>query len=700
MKFRIWSVVVCCVVAVGVSAAESAKRAITHEDLWLMKRVGAPVPSPDGKWAVFSVAQPAYEAKDASADLWLVPLDGSAPARQLTQTKATESGAEWSPDATRVAFSTKRDGDDVAQIYVLDVVRGGEAERVTSLSTGARAPIWSPDGKQLLFVSEVYPGAADDEANKKAAKAVKDRKYTARVYEGFPIKYWDRWLDEKKAHLFVQEAKAVAKARDLLAGTKLVALRGFGGKQGETGEGLPAVWTPDGRSVVFVARTTRNQAAYAETPTQLFSVAVAGGEPKQLTEGAGSYDDPAFRPDGKGLLAKYEMGGDGKTYHHNRIVAYPWPFDAARRTVLTEKLDLSVVKFMASADSATVFFTAEAGERTKLFAVPAAGGAVTPRDVTKAGCVSGLSRGGAVLVANVDSAARPAEVARLDVAAGTHRVLTQFNDAVVARLDLPAVERFEFTSAKGRPIANLLVRPAGFDAKKKYPLLVVMHGGPAPQFKDTWGIRWNYHLLAAPGYVLVLTNYSGSSGYTEAFGQAIQFDPLKTPADEINQGADEAIKRFPFIDGSRQAAAGASYGGHLANWMEATMTRYKCLISHAGLATHATQWSTSDSIYHREVNNGGPVWEGAGVWREQSPTTYAGNKAKGTGWVTPILVTVGEQDFRVPVNNALEMWTYLQRLQVPSKLLVFPDENHWILKGENSRFWFGEVHGWLAKYLK
>ncbi len=700
MKFRIWSVVVLCLVAVGVSAAESAKRAITHEDLWLMKRVGAPVPSPDGKWAVFSVSQPAYEAKDASADLWLVPLDGSAPARQLTQTKATESGAEWSPDATRVAFSTKRDGDDVAQIYVLDLVRGGEAERVTSLSTGARAPQWSPDGKQLLFVSEVYPGAADDEANKKAAKAVKDRKYSARVYEGFPIKYWDRWLDEKKAHLFVQEAKAGAKARDLLAGTKLAALPGFGGKEGETGEGLPATWTPDGRGVVFVARTTRNQAAYAETPTQLFSVAIAGGEPTQLTEGAGSYDDPAFRPDGKGLLAKYEAGGDGKTYHHNRIVAYPWPFDAARRAVLTEKLDLSVVKFVASADNATVFFTAEAGERTKLFAVPAAGGAVTVRDVTKAGCVSGLSRGGAVLVANVDSAARPPEVARLDVAAGTHRVLTQFNDAVVARLDLPAVERFEFTSAKGRPIANLLVRPAGFDAKKKYPLLVVMHGGPAPQFKDTWGIRWNYHLLAAPGYVLVLTNYSGSSGYTEAFGQAIQFDPLKTPADEINQGADEAIKRFSFIDGSRQAAAGASYGGHLANWMEATTTRYKALISHAGLATHATQWSTSDSIYHREVNNGGPVWEGAGIWREQSPTTYAGNKAKGTGWVTPILVTVGEQDFRVPVNNAMEMWTYLQRLQVPSKLLVFPDENHWILKGENSRFWFGEVHGWLAKYLK
>ena len=698
MKTKLFAL--CCLLITVLGAADASKRVITHEDLWLMKRVGAPVPSPDGKWAVFLVTQPAYDPKEASADLWLVPLDGSAPARQLTQTKATESGAEWSPDATRVAFSTKRDGDDVAQIYVLDVVRGGEAERMTSLSTGARAPQWSPDGKQLLFVSEVYPGAADDEANKKAAKAVKDRKYNARVYESFPIKYWDRWLDEKKAHLFVQEAKAGAKARDLLAGTKLAAMPGFGGKEAETGEGLPAAWAPDGKGVVFVARTTRNQAAHAATPTQLFSVGISGGEPKQLTEGAGSYDEPAFRPDGKGLVAKYQLGGDGKTYHHDRVVSFPWPFDAAKRTALTAEFGLSVVKFVVGADSKTVFFTAESGEQTTLFSVASTGGAVRSHAVPKQGCLTGLSIGGGVLVANYDSAANPPEVVRLDAAAGTYRALTQFNAAKLAQLDLPAVERFEFTSAKGRTIANLLVKPAGFDAKKKYPLFVVMHGGPTPQFKDQWGIRWNYHLLAAPGYVLVLTNYSGSTGYTEAFGQAIQLDPLKTPADEINQGADEAIKRYAFIDGTRQAAGGASYGGHLANWMEATTTRYKAIISHAGLATLSTQWSTSDSIYHREVNSGGPVWEGGAIWREQSPTTHAGNKAKGTGWVTPILVTVGEQDFRVPINNVMEMWTYVQRLQVPGKLLVFPDANHWIMKGEDSRFWFGEVHAWLAKYLK
>ena len=689
-------------VAVSTAAvlAAPAKRAITHADLWSLKRVGAPVPSPDGKWAVFSVTMPAYDAKDQSSDLWLVPLDGSAPARQLTHTKGAESGADWSPDSNRIAFSAKRDGDDAAQLYVLNVTGGGEAERVTSLSTGARTPLWSPDGKQLLFVSVVFPGAADDEANKKAAKAVKDRKYSARVYEGFPIKYWDRWLDEKKAHLFVQEAKAGAKARDLLAGTKLAALPGFGGKEGDTAENLPAVWAPDGKSIVFIARTTRNRAAYASTPTQLFSVATAGGEPAQLTDDKGSFDEPAFAPDGRTLLATHVVGGDGKSYHHTRLVSFPWPFDAAKRTTLTASLDLSVVKFVPGTDSRTVYFTAEAGEQTKLFSVPTSGGATTAHDVPKAGCLTGLARGGDVLIANYDSAARPPEVVRLDVAAKSYRALTRFNDDALAALDLPAVERFAFTSAKGRPIANLMVKPAGFDAAKKYPLLVLLHGGPTPQFKDQWVLRWNYHLLASPGYVLVLTNYSGSTGYTEAFAQGIQFDPLKTPAEEINQGADEAIKRFSFIDGTRQAAAGASYGGHLANWLQATTTRYKALVSHAGLATLSTQWSTSDSVYPREVTNGGPVWEQNPIWREQSPTTYAGNNAKGTGWKTPMLVTVGEQDFRVPANNAYEMWTYLQRLQVPGKLLVFPDENHWILKGENSKFWFSEVHAWLAKHLK
>ncbi|HEY5558315.1 MAG TPA: prolyl oligopeptidase family serine peptidase, partial [Steroidobacteraceae bacterium] len=226
-----------------------------------------------------------------------------------------------------------------------------------------------------------------------------------------------------------------------------------------------------------------------------------------------------------------------------------------------------------------------------------------------------------------------------------------------------------------------------------YPLFVLIHGGPHGMYKDEFFVRWNYHLLAQPGYVVLMTNYSGSTGYGEKFAQAIQGDPLAGPADEINQAADEAIRRYPFIDASRQAAGGASYGGHLANWLAVSTTRYRALVSHAGLYDLKTQWTTSDIAYSRERNLGGPPWEQKPLWRDQSPFW------RSMRLQTPILVTFGEKDFRVPYNNGLEFWTVLQRQQVESRLVIFPDENHWILKGENSRYFYQEVQGWLAKHL-
>jgi len=387
-------------------------------------------------------------------------------------------------------------------------------------------------------------------------------------------------------------------------------------------------------------------------------------------------------------------------YHHSRVASFPWPFDPSARRVLTEALDLKVVRFACAPDSRTVYFTAETDGHERLFSVPADGGNVRAFGLPEWGCVSGLTAGGPTFVANFESSTSPAEVVRFDPAKGTLSTLTAFNSEKLGSLDLPPIESFSFTSAKGRRIQSFLVRPAGFTRLARYPLVVVMHGGPAAMARDAWGIRFSHHLLAAPGYVLVLTNYSGSTGFGEAFGQAILGDPLRTPADEINQAADAAIKRYSFIDGSRQAALGASYGGHLANWMEATTTRYRCLVSHAGLVNLESQWATSDTVFGRELMNGGPVWEQGPVWREQNPVRYAGNHFKGTGWVTPMLLSVGERDARVPMNNTIENWTYLQRLRVPSRLLVFPDENHWISRGEDSRAWYGEVQAWLARWLK
>src|SRR5690242_2321447 len=306
-------------------SAQTSKVPLTHETMWMMKRVGAPVPSPDGKWVVFSLVEPAYDEKDQVSDLWIVPADGSAKPRRLTYSKGGESGVVWTNDSRQIAFSARREGDETGQIYVLDVADGGEAVRVTSLSTGARSPQWSPDGKSLLFVINVYPGAADDEANKRVAAERKAQKYRVRVYDKFPIRNWDKWVDDTQAHLFVQAAQPGAKAKDLLAGTKLVSEPGFGGRLSDSGDDLDAIRTPEGDAMVFVATTNRNTAAYADTNTSLFKVSTNGGEPLRLTAGEHNFSHPAFRPDGKALYALFEMGGDSKTYHLTRLAQFQWP---------------------------------------------------------------------------------------------------------------------------------------------------------------------------------------------------------------------------------------------------------------------------------------------------------------------------------------------------------------------------------------
>ncbi len=677
------------------SQSVTSKVPLTHESMWMMKRVGAPIPSPDGKWVVFSLIEPAYDEKDQVSDLWVVPAEGGANPRRLTSSKGGESGAVWSPDSRRLAFSARREGDEVAQIYVLDVVGGGEAVRVTSLSTGARSPLWRPDGKALLFTSTVFPGAADDEANKKIAAERKARKYRTRVYEKFPIRNWDKWLEDTQAHLFVQMIEPEAKAKDIMAGTRLVSERGFAGRVQDGAEEFDGTWTPDGQSIIFVATTNRDRAAYATTNTALFKM-TPGTEPQQLTTGNDSFSRPTFRPDGKALYAIFTVEANGKIYNLDRLAMFSWP-KLGKPQLLTQDFDRAVGSFAFTPDSRSIYLTAEEAGHEKLFTMPAGGGAVTlAMDLTR-GVFTGLKipaqAASTIIIANWESAMNPPEVVRLDLKSRTQVPLTNFNSDRVAQIDWQPLRHFWFASKAGKQIHNLIALPPNFDENQKYPLLVVMHGGPFSMWRDNWGLRWNYYMLARPGYVVLLTNYSGSTGFGEKFAQSIQGDPFRGPGNEINEGADEAIRLFKFIDGTRQAAAGASYGGHLANWMQATTTRYKALISHAGLINLESQWGTSDTIYSREVSNGGPVWEQGPIWREQNPIRFAKN------FRTPILLSVGENDFRVPLNQTLENWSVLQRLQIPSRLLVWPEENHWILKGEDSRYWYQEVYAWLRKYL-
>ncbi len=682
--------------ALPATAAE-ARSAITHESLWLLKQVGAPVPSPDGRWVVLSVTEPAYDEKDETTDLWLVPGDGSAPPRRLTTAKGKESTPAWSPDGTQIAFAAKREGDESGQIYIIDR-DGGEARRLTQLTLGGRAPQWSPDGKNILFQSPVHRGATNEASNKALEDERKKAKSKVRVYDGFPVRYWDKWLDDVQTHLWVMPVDGSSAPRDLLAGTDLVKSAGFRGATGEAGgDSVEPAWAPDSQSIVFVASTNANEAARAEVLQQLYEVKLGGGEPRALTRGNTSHRRPVFTRDGTRLGCLTEAAGN--LYSLTRLAVADWPWTGSIRG-LTTSFDRSVDDFNFAPDGRTTYFTGGDSGRVKLWSVPTEGGRVQPLLAESDGAWRSIAlpnrTKSPVLFGSWEAAHAPAETYRVDLANpnGPKTRLTRFTADQASRIDLPPLREFWFTNQAGRAVHSYLAVPPQLDASKKFPLLVLMHGGHASMWADAMNRRWNYHLLAQPGYVVLLTDYVGSTGYGEQFTRDIQGDPLRGPADDINAAADEAIRRFPFIDGSRQAAAGASYGGHLANWMEASTTRYRCLIGHAGLASLYSQWATSDSIYHREVMMGGPFWDKAPQWLDQSPATYARQ------FQTPMLLSIGENDFRVPLNNTLEMWALLQRQNVPGRLLVWPDENHWILKGENSRRFYAEVHQWLERWLQ
>ena len=662
-------------------AAPAAKRPITHEDVFTMARTSRPVVSPDGQWIVYNVTEPNYDPAKTVTDLWVVPPDGSAKPRRLTATKEAEGGAAWSPDSKWIAFTAKRDGDQADQVYVIGA-EGGEARRITTLATGASGPKWRPDGKAVLFESAVKPagGPAD--------------KSTARVYDAMPIRFWNAWLDGSKPHIFEQGLDGGA-AEDWLEGTKLAAMSGFNGVF--TGEGatraLQPAWAPDGQEIVFVASTNLDVMMREEVAARLFRVK-KGQEPVAIAPGNDSFADPAFSRDGRVLVAKISKGSSAaQPYTLTRLARFDWP-SAAGPKVLTETLDRSVGSFSIAADGSSVLFDAQDSGFVQLFRVPIAGGAARRLFEVKEGNYAAPAEAGTRIVATYTASTQPTEIVRVDPSAGTHTLLTDANRAVLDALDMPKPEHFWFTAKNGKRIHNVIYFPPALDRSRKYPLLVMPHGGPNAMDGDNFSVRWNSHLLTAPGYVLVLTNYTGSTGFGEKFADDIERDVLRGPALEVLEGAQEAIKRYPFIDATRQAALGASYGGYLMNWFNGHTNQFRCLVIHAGASNNESQYGVNDGGIGREWRMGGPVWEGKGQWMDQSPFRYAGK------WKTPALITQGELDFRVPLNESITTFKLLQRQGVRARLLTFPDEGHWILKGENARRHLAEIHAWLHQHLQ
>jgi dipeptidyl aminopeptidase/acylaminoacyl peptidase len=679
-----------------VAATADDLRPVTHEDVWLMKRLSTPVASPDGGRAVVAVTEPSYEDEGTVSDLWLIDVAGKTAPRRLTTTAEAEGGVDWSPDGTRIAFSTQRGKDEVNQVYVLNMDGPGEAVRLTNLSTGASTPKWSPDGKRIAFESRVYPGAADDAANAAEKKAREERKYNASAYEIFPIRQWDRWRDDLQTHLFVQDAEPGATASNLLFGSDLVGHAGYGGVESLSGDSLVPAWTPDGTAIVISATINLDSAAHAPVVRHLYKVPANGGDIAALTAGDDwSCHTAKFAKDGKSVFCQYRPFND-HVYNHNGIARFDWDGRVlGEPNIITESFDRSVSGMDISDNGRTVYATAHDDGRSRVFAIPSRGGAAKALDADSRGVYAGVQVAGRQLVARWESSATPAEVVRINASSGEHTALSGFNAERAAELDRPAFREFWFENADGHRVHSWLALPSDFDDTKKYPLVLMIHGGPFSSSLDADHVRWSPHLLAAPGYVVLLTDYTGSVGYGLEFSRAIQGTPLGMPGDDLVRAADEAIRRYPFIDAGRQAATGASYGGHLVNWLQAKTTRFKALVGHAGLVDLEGQYSSSDTIFHREIMNGGPAWDPANtVWREESPAAFAGD------FKTPILLTIGEKDYRVPVNQTIAAWSYVQRMQVPGRLLVFHDANHWIMKGAEARYYWQEVHTFLGKYLQ
>ncbi|MEM7054325.1 MAG: S9 family peptidase [Pseudomonadota bacterium] len=671
-------------------------RPVTHEEVWLMQRLSAPVISPDGQHAVISVTEPSYADDESVSDLWLLALDGTRQPRRLTSSAAGEGGVAWSPDGTRIAFSTVRGKaeDEKAQIFILPMDGPGEAVQITSLSTGASNPKWSPDGTQIAFESRVFRDAEDDPANQAIQAERDERGINVSVYEVFPIRQWDRWRDDLQTRLFVQDATPGAEARDLMVDSDLVSGPGFSGVPSLSSDSLHPVWTPEGDALIISATENLHHAAYSDVHYHLYRVPLGDGRIQALTDGdTYGCTGAKFSSDGEYLFCDYSPSNEF-VYNHTEIARGHWNGNRlGRLELLSVGFDRSVSGYSVSEDGETIYLNAHDHGRTRLFALDVASQSVRHLDEDSSGVYGSPEIAGAKLVTTWQSSTTPAEIVHVDPASGEHIALTSFNTERAAGLDRPAFRSFWFTSSSGREIHSWLALPPGFDESEEYPLVLFIHGGPFSSSLDADHVRWSPHLLASSGYVVLLTDYTGSVGYGAQFSRNIEGDPLAGPGQELIEAADEAIRRFDFIDGERQAATGASYGGHLVTWLLGNTDRFDVMVSHAGLIDLEGQYSTSDVIYHRELMNGGPAWGDSPIWREQSPSNYVQN------FSTPTLLTIGEKDFRVPVNQTIAAWSYLQRMQVSSRLLVFHDANHWIMNGNEARYFWQEVHAWLEEHL-
>jgi len=702
---------------VQASAQPVVEKPFTFEEMMSLKRIGGPVISPDGKWVLFAAVDVDLKENKRTSHLWLVPTVGG-PARQLPGTPAGESGGRWSPDGKSYLYLSATEGGSQVWVSGFDSASGipsGAPKKITSISTEADGAIWSPDSKNIVFASEVFPGCMDDACNKFSDQERANSKVKAVIFEHLLFRHWNHYSAGKRSHLFVVPAEGGV-AKDLTPGDHDVPPFSLGGQD-------PYAISPDGKELAYTSNW--DEVGATSTNNDIFVVPITGGEPKKLSTSPGGDSTPLYSPDGKWLAWRMQKRA-GYESDRFRLVVYDRKNGEIKN--LTEDFDQWVEALAWSPDSKAIYFTSEWQGAAPIYQLDLQAAMSSAKaDDKKAiqeilGGVNDelcVSPDGKTLVFTHLSVRAPSEVYKIELSTPRSSIvaakignsetitnrreftlnftpveLSHLNDVTLAKVAMQPLESFWFAGAGGTRVQGFLVKPPRFNKDEKYPVKFLIHGGPQGQWGDEWSYRWNAELFAADGYVVIMINPRGSTGYGQAFVDGVNKDWGGKPYIDLMNGLDYAEKTYPFIDKDRECALGASYGGYMINWILGHTNRFKCLVSHDGMFNTESAYGTTEELWFPEWEFGGTPWNNREGYRKWSPHLSAAQ------FKTPTLVVHGQLDYRLDVSEGFQLFTTLQRLQIPSKMLYFPDEGHWVLKPQNSELWYKTVNGWVDSYLK
>jgi dipeptidyl aminopeptidase/acylaminoacyl peptidase len=639
-------------------------------------RIGDPRISPDGKLVAFTVQNIDMDENRKPTAIWIVPVNGGAP-RQITHQGSLNERPRWSPDSRRIAFVSNRSG--TSQIWLMDA-DGGNAGQVTNLATEADGVLFAPDGRRLVFTSKVYPECHDEPCNARRLEQDKNDSVQARVYDALLYRHWTEWQTARRSHLFSVEVTG-GKVTDLTPGDRDVPPFSLGGPD-------DYAISADSSEVCFAMNADAVPAT--STNTDLFVAPMSGGEVKRITSNPAADLSPQYSPNGR-YLAWRSQSRPG--YESDRWQLMVMERASGSAVSLTEPLDRSVDSFAWSSDSAHLFYTYVDRGRQHIHVILAAGGG--SREVT-IGNVSTddmqFSPDDRTMIYTQQSGSSPAEIFRASSSGGPPLPLTHLNDALLAGYQLTPLEEHWVDVADNARVHTFLVKPPGFREDHKYPVLFLIHGGPQGEWGEMWSYRWNAQVFAAAGYVVVMPNPRGSYGYGQKFTDDINGDWGGKAYDDIMSVVDYAAG-LPYTDSTRMAAAGASYGGYMIDWMLGHTDRFRVFVSHAGVYDLRSMAGATEELWFPLWEFQGMPWDNPDMYAKWSPSYFVKQ------FKTPTLVVAGELDFRVPYTQSLQLFTALQLQKAPSRLIVFPDEGHWVLKPRNSVFWYNSVLDWIGQWV-